>query len=693
MMEGMEDVEWALIDAAEAGTSASADGAENRVQELAAAVLEADFKAVLLSPEAKDVFASIPALFDGFGLPSLSDSKRDDSLAGPSKSNIAPPPANQDEESYTRLIVAIALLESFVQINWTGPDLDFNPLAALSHDDSSISMVDLNAAAVPLLTLNGEPAYHLASDPVLFLLGKRLLEHIPQSLPTLAWWKLRAHRIHLSLLDEPVELPMEEMDAVRALEGKISKDRPDLLAKYHSELGLLYHALGSDKNANAEFGAAAQASGLEYELTGALGKKTKFQIDPHTQLVLLAQSRDRDVSQTTFHTNGKTPSASEVTMPQTLALNDDTLLEETEFLTKTHDTEGLAEASTSRLSHLDPASQPPLHPLDQALLLSMCLSEHHFIPESGLTASGMMPFVTRVISHPQNWSVHTTALLIRSRLEANRSRTVERSTLQLAALIEQMPTSDSSSKERLRYFHQLPLPSRWEMERELAKRYLSLGVVRSALDIFTKLEMWEDAASCLQRMEKEEEAEKIVRDLLEGKKVESDLVVTMGRAGLSESRRTKLTAAREAKLWCLLGDLALSSEKARQDPQTAKMTAMADYEKAWDISGHTSSRAMRSLGSLYFSAREYEKVVPCLRKALEINPLYARTWFTLGVSLVRLERWIEARDAFRREVAVDDEDSEGWNNLAAVYLRLHEEEKANGEVSVPHETSVPPLMH
>lgn len=210
------------------------------------------------------------------------------------------------------------------------------------------------------------------------------------------------------------------------------------------------------------------------------------------------------------------------------------------------------------------------------------------------------------------------------------------------------------------------------MERELAKRYLSLGVVRSALDIFTRLEMWEDAVGCLQRMERESEAEAIVRDLLAGRKVESDLVHELGRASLSERRKIKLEAGREAKLWCLLGDITLTSENARKDPDAAKSTAAEHYEKAWEVSGKTSSRAMRTLGSLHFSAKEYDLAIPCSKAGLDINPLFARAWFTLGVCYVRLERWSEARDAFRKEVGVDDEDAEGWNNLAAVYLRLGE---------------------
>jgi hypothetical protein len=39
------------------------------------------------------------------------------------------------------------------------------------------------------------------------------------------------------------------------------------------------------------------------------------------------------------------------------------------------------------------------------------------------------------------------------------------------------------------------------------------------------------------------------------------------------------------KLWCLLGDV---------------QGEIQHYEKAWECSGHTFSRAMRSLGARYF---------------------------------------------------------------------------------------------
>jgi tetratricopeptide (TPR) repeat protein len=650
----MSRLQWDLL----RGNAPSDEAGPSRNQQLATSLVETEFKSVLLSDEARDILSTTSELFDG-----LLSSTTSVESAGATATHVA----------QTTLILAIALLHSFVQTNWTGPDLDFTPIDILPSNHGTTSD-DINAASLPFLTLQGEPAYHLSQHVSLFLLSLRLLASLDdETIPTLPWWKLRLHLVHQALLDEPVSIDPVVLEKLKVLrEHEVLKGDQDLLASLDLEIGLYYHSLGMDKPANQEFLSAAKAGGLEFELSGALGRKTKFQIDARSQLILLAESRRRAGDEVT-EKNGESSTSGEEkekdindTLPTALLLNDDTLLEDTEF-TKVTSSDP---ASTSRLAHLDPTDQPPLHPLDQSLLLSFCLSQHNHSPSSGLTANQMMPFISRVVAHPRNWSVHTTALLLRSRLESTRSRTVERSALQLQALIEQMPTSDSTPKERLKYFHQLPLPSKWEMEKELATRFLSLGVTRSALEIYSRLEMWEDAVGCLQRLEKEEEAEKIVRDLLEGRKIESDLVPVMKRNNLS------------AKLWCLLGDLALDSFNATKDPEDAKKTAIGHYEKAWKVSGHTSSRAMRSIGSLKFGLGDWEASLPCLQHAVTINPLYSRVWFTMGVSYVKLERWSDARDAFRRLVNVDEEDAEGWNNLAAVYLRMGEEGASKDDVSL-----------
>ncbi|KAG9101847.1 hypothetical protein FRC06_002550 [Ceratobasidium sp. 370] len=276
----------------------------------------------------------------------------------------------------------------------------------------------------------------------------------------------------------------------------------------------------------------------------------------------------------------------------------------------------------------------------------------------------MMPYIARVIAHPRNWSVHTMALLLRARLESTRTRTVERSALQLQALVDQMPTADSELAERLLFVHSILLPSKWAMEQELAHRYLSIGVVKSALEIFERLEMWEEVVRCYQSIEQRGRALEIVRDLLEGRKAEADIVLARGRGKVVG--RERMDTAREAKLWCLLGELDAPN-------------SLAHYTRAWDVSGGTSARAARALGGYHFARGEYGQSIPHLQKATGMQPLNLRAWFLLGCACVREESWEEARDAFARCVGIDEEDGESWNNIASVYMRMEEKGLAGGE--------------
>ena len=630
---------------------------------LAKAVVDGDFRTVLTSTHAQQLFSVRPSVAIDepyerllqWTLPSISDAQ---------------------EQELVRLVLGVACLHAFIQANWTGPDLNVKPsdVLILPEHPPSVSDSLLNSKAVAELAYGGEPAYHLAQSAA-FLRFAQIIFSVPYThLSYTPWWRLRASIVHQQVLDETVPLPSDTLDSLIPLLERTTSD-PDLAGRLQLEQGLLEHILSQDKSAAEYFVRAARATGLQYELTGALGKRTKFQQNALSQLVLLAESRRRgddvhersssadvsvgasvgssNVSHSRLDSGGTEggEKGGKASLPETLPLNDDTLLEQTEFTSSNP-------SSADLLRHLDPSSQPPLHPLDQCILLSLCLNVRNTSPSHGLTNEQMSPYVARVIAHPRNWSVHTTALLLRSRLESTRTRTVERSTLQLQALIDQMPTADSELSERLLYFHSIPLPSKWEMERELALRYLSIGVVKSALEIFERLEMWEEVVKCWQSMERRDQAIAIVRDLLQGRKEEAESVISKGK-DVSSARRSTLDNAREAKLWCLLGDL---------EPEHA----VTHYEHAWRLSRETSGRAMRSLGGYHFARGEYESTVPCLLKAVAINPLLSRPWFLLGCAYIRMEKWEGARDAFSRCVAIDDEDAESWNNLATIYLRLDE---------------------
>lgn len=598
------------------------------------------------------------------------------------------------EAELTRLAIAVACLQAFVQVNWTGPDLDVKPLDLLKADsdtETGITEDTLQSKSISELAFAGEPAYHLAKHTA-FLRFSQLLLNLPYNhLQTAPWWRLRASLIHEQILDEPVSFPEDFRTSLEPLASSFVSE-PDLAARIYLEIGLLHHYQRQDRTSAEYFIKAARSTGLQYELTGALGKRTKFQVTELSQLVLLAESNlpqddvvsdgaspQKEVLDSQTHQDDPAATSSANKLPETLALNDDTLLEQTEFTSSKP-----SERGSNRLSRIDPSSQPALHPLDQSILLSLCLNVRNTSPSHGLTTEQMSPYVSRVISHPRNWSVHTMALLLRSRLESTRTRTVERSTLQLQALIDQMPTADSTAQERLLFVYSIPIPSKWEMEKELAARYLSLGVVKSALEIFERLQMWEDVVKCYAVLEKPEKGIAIVRDLLEGRKEEAESVLARAKPTTAERKQTA-DATREAKLWCILGDL---------EPANAP----EHYQQAWKLSKGTSGRAMRALGGLYFKQEKYSDAIICLNKAVKINPLNTRSWFILGCACMRVEDWEGAKDAFSRCVAIDEEDGESWNNLASMYLRITKKTDStsapdeNADEQGPASTEVGPLF-
>ncbi|CAO3608547.1 unnamed protein product [Mucor hiemalis] len=441
---------------------------------------------------------------------------------------------------------------------------------------------------------------------------------------------MRATFIQQQLLDEFTGSLQKELmtlaeESSQDLENKQDLDADTIEAlkvRHELELGLIYSFFGQDKEALGKMESAQKESGFVWSLTGALGRRTKFQTFDVSQLVVLAESKK------------KVAQDEDAPRPETLDLNDDTILEKIAFT----DNEKNETENDKRHGNLNV--------IDQCLLLAFCLNVKNTNPDHGITAEQMVPYVTRVLENANNWMVHTMGLLLRSRLEANKGRTVERSALQLQALVDQIKVEDSGVEERLSYFYDLLLPSKWEMERELARRFVSLGVVRSAVEIFERLEMWEDVISCYQMMEQPQKAKEVLKNLMEAN-------------------------PNSPKYWCILGDL-------EAEP--------AHWHKSWEISNNTYARAMRSLGSYEYKRENYTAAIECYQKALEINPLFEGSWYILGCASMFAENWEVGARAFQRVVALDDDQPEAWNNLASIYIKM--DQKADAFLALKHATKI-----
>ena len=662
---------------------------------------------------------------------------------------------NDPTKHLSFLKIGYTALEAFLQANCTGPPLDFNP-----EDSTFPCLYDgerptLKQELLRSLSVDGTAVYPHTPHIELFWLAKLIMSN-----PVLAEAGFNGRRARFRINCWHQKLLSEKSDTLHStiykdeevLEHQLSSRltfggaaAEEHLVEFLVERAQIQIFYGDDNKAREDLARASKTRHFYFALTGALGKRTKYQVNDLSQLVVLAKSRDyepepyssrkssrvegmdsrkgsrgelRPLSRTpsigTDHHQGAqfslrphTPTSPKVEHhvsplaagPTSIPLNDDTLLEHIKFKEAPPfepDMTHVSEESSlpPRLAELDPASQPLLFPMDSIILLATASSIQNTSPDDGLTREETLPYATRVLEGgSSNWQVYTQALLVRSRVEGFKSRTVERGLLQLQAVVDQvvaetsnsqphlhkssdtetsfpssgshnvtpttfLPRAHSSSDtasvaERLKFVYQLSPPLRWELEAELAARWMSLGGLKSALEIYERLKMDAEVALCLAATDKEGKAEKLLRSLL---------FIDAGEEGGEKLRAKEILPADAPRLLCILGDITSSP---------------LYYDLSWQASNQTYSRAQRSLGRHYVKTRNYAAAAEAYESALERGRLDHATWFALGCVHLELEEWEGAAESFTRCVVLEDNDAEGWSNLAVALLRLPVPEDGN----------------
>ena len=521
------------------------------------------------------------------------------------------------------------LLEIFVRANYTGPQFESSDLDVKLHlldrkdwqcfEMSDIARVqqfvcDLDTSSRQLIEreIAGEEMQPLVLHTSFLLISMWIYERAlflnPASGELLTW------NLRICFLMQRICTFQSERIYSRLMELiKQIHDNNIESADIHLLEGLIYQYYHQSAKSLESLKLAEQASGLSWTITGRLGKRTKFQQFDIAQLVVEAQN--------TLSIQSDEPNASDSVVPQSLRLDDDTLLETVELTN--------ADTSISKSSSISA--------FDQCILLAHCLDFKMKSPNGDeLAIEQMQPFIDFLVKSPKNFSIHTVALYIRSKLDTFKKRKVERAIMQIQTLVDQFPIIDKEEggadfKTRYEFFWQLMLPMRIEMQVELGKQFLQYGMARSALEIYQKLERWEEVIHCYIMMDEFEKAEKCILQQLE------------------------VADAPHSRLYCILGDL-------KNDEQY--------YWKAWEVSDHHNARAMRSLGALYFKKQQLTESMECYEKAFAINALFENAWFTYGCVAMHLENWEKARMAFSKCVQLEQANGEAWNNLAAINIRL-----------------------
>jgi tetratricopeptide (TPR) repeat protein len=610
---------------------------------------------------------------------------------------------DQSSSTDARLVVqlaAIAALQLFIQLNFTGPNVEFKAHELLMpHADHEKLHMDL----IDLLTVEGQQAYELMNEPLLFIIASLMFEKsmgvAPQysfigkdknveldqmveatrplvESPTiengsLFWWRSRALQIHISLLSEPPSV----LTSISALllgpsTAEVLAHGNDVLlslVKYEFLIETARASIHSytEHLAISLLARASEVTELQFVLTGAKAKRTKFQTFTTSSLVLLAKSKgstllDEDTAEEPAKFNLDSDLLLE--RPQYDALEDikEPLPKKTKFEGEDPNNEVTLlpiarhqDQIPLELSELDPNDQPALNDLDNLQLLLRLMVLRQSSPASNsLVEEELMAIASRVIYQPSkavNWAIFGRALWERSLLETSKARTVERGILQMTSLVEEIglkiktrllpqetETKNSSpAASRLRFIHQLPLMPQWTMDVKLAEKYMSLGVLKSALEIYERLHLECEVALCHAAVDNETEAENVLLRRLE-------------------------QHPNDARATSILGDI-------RQDPQL--------WKRAWEIGRYP--KAKNSLSRYYYNppansglSKDLEAALLHMGDCLKADPLNFENWFFYGCCGLETANYELASEAFTRCISLDDSNSHAWSNLATALLRL-----------------------
>lgn len=315
---------------------------------------------------------------------------------------------------------------------------------------------------------------------------------------------------------------------------------------------------------------------------------------------------------------------------------------------------------------------PELHeltPIQQALALCYAGVIRARNASHSLTKEEMAPYVNLVLrgaKSPYGTSsvLQLRALMLRVSFERERGRFLERCISQMeevARFVEDsLHTSEtcvrkSAAAERNIFLFASSLPSQWELKKELAISFGKMGLVKSAMDIFEKLEYWDELVDCHRLIGNLGAAEALVRtqlDRLDQGVLEEGMTDTLdvgpGQNSYGSTRAVQARATRRPRLLCALGDVTRNREH---------------FDMAWTESGHRYARAKRALGRLHVESEEWEQAIKHFKDALEINSLFPETWFTYGCAAIQVKDMKTAANAFTRVIQMTPENGEAWNNL------------------------------
>ncbi|CAG9807757.1 unnamed protein product [Chironomus riparius] len=513
------------------------------------------------------------------------------------------------DENFTKdekLAYSISCLLSFLEVNFVGSTNRVKLDIQMNCTDLQVDGIEINA--------------NIKKTEFLFV-AKTFLDNLFKSYPNdilILIWYMRMIKVHQLSLDEN---SMSLYEAFKKIQDRLTCSKLEEIESIRHRfiikleiisIYLMYRRVYKVDELIKELKNDYHVEAVE---EGILGKRTKWQQKalPQFHVSILGDNSELFISPQATHENVK--------LLKLLELDDDTRLESVKYMDDKHN-------ELQILSSL----------LQNFVLLNIKYLQISQ-PKDKLSDEGIQSYLMLLLKQNHGtWSIRLESLLINIKLESNHRRTIDRCLRQCEDVVNSMKKNADEVKanDKLSYIFSSLMTPLYKIEGLLADLMVSLGLIKGALDVYLRIQQWEEVINCYTRLQLKHKAAEIIQQELEKKPT--------------------------VKLYCLLGDA---------------LDDITYYEKAWEFSKNKSGLAQKHFGMFYFGKNDYEKAVPHLQKSLEINSLQENLWLRLGYAALSLEKYEIASSAYLRYTQLEPNGFESWNNLAKCFIKLGDKKRAH----------------
>jgi len=533
---------------------------------------------------------------------------------------------NDEKAKNNVLLFGLACLQTFVAENWTqSRETQITTLLPWLTEDSKEQLLDLMIKEGDGFIANSNLIELLALAS--FILVDNSAKFDENDIVKL--WSVRCALIVQAELYEKSSMLFEKIKSIfNDLEGSSDVDLKYLILIEQAKFNYTYHFIRECGEATE---ASAAALGLQVQDTGALGKRTKFQIKDLAQFTIILEEQSHYVKRTEIIDASY--------LPKDLRLDDDLRLEKIQF----------QDEGRQRTRELDS--------LQQSCLLARYFLKERNLPVDDISWQELMPHLDVILAHPVSWAVHVTALFNRCKLESKSRRTVERARAQLETILEAyLPTNQIPRQILMKNIYTSRLPPRWRLQKELGSILMSLGATKGALDQYLKLECWDEVIVCYNMLQMRHKSAEVIKKRLEDKET--------------------------SRLWCQLGDatddiqhyhkaLELSNNKSARALKSLGLHAYfnKNYTEAmeWFRKSLTCSRfqldVLLRLGYAAMEIEAWADGAQAYRDYCSLESDNFEAWNNLAKCYIKTKQKERAWRVLQEAVRCDFDNWKVWDNL------------------------------